>query len=358
MPRVDREDNMGRVLAFIIALILIAPASAAPPGSSGVVSPEAGLRWINTYRSKPDPEAVPAAMRFLSRHGAFRDPDSAGVYVGFLAGVLGSHPAKARSLITKVLPLPFEDQWIIVRATAYSGLPEWKDLMRGLAPRLPDRQVMIERYLTGKLPTLDQVALERKRPTTMEKVRGYFTAETSSDRETVTPSAVTFESNPALIDTLLGGYFATGPDAPLARILTPLPWATDSDSVEKLTIGSMAKFTLATNASRDAKLLAMLRRVSPHQPEPVAPVLREVIEAAETVDTGRIRKEALAAVEELRRKGPGHQRKLAWWGQAGETVISLGCMAAAVTGQVEFGLPCVLGGALTSAALRHLARPE
>jgi hypothetical protein len=32
--------------------------------------------------------------------------------------------------------------------------------------------------------------------------------------------------------------------------------------------------------------------------------------------------------------------------------MALGCITAAVTGQVEFGIPCVIGGAATSAALR------
>jgi len=84
----------------------------------------------------------------------------------------------------------------------------------------------------------------------------------------------------------------------------------------------------------------------------VKPVLNEVIEAAETVDTGKLRNEALAGIEELRRKGPGYKRDISLWGQVGEGALALGCIAAAVTGQIELGLPCVIGGAATSAALR------
>ncbi|MDQ4062077.1 MAG: hypothetical protein M3145_13405 [Pseudomonadota bacterium] len=346
------------VLAILIVLVSLTLASAAPSRPGEFASPEAGLRWIYSYRAKPDPAAVPAMLRSLSQAGAFRDPESAGAYVGFLAGVLGSHPAKAQRMIDKLLSLSFADQWIVIRAIAYSGLPEWKDLMRALAVRLPARQVMIEQYLTGKLPTLDQVALEKKIPGMMETVQSYFTAEKDSGSEKRASREVTFESNPELIDVLWGIYFANGSYDPIARIVKLLPWSKDNDSVEKLTAGSMAKYTLASNASRDAALLAMLKRASPQQPEDVKPVLDEVIEAAETVETRRIRTEALAAVEELRRKGPGYKRDVAWWGKVGEGAISLGCLAAAVTGQVEFGLPCVVGGALSSAALRYLARPE
>jgi hypothetical protein len=36
----------------------------------------------------------------------------------------------------------------------------------------------------------------------------------------------------------------------------------------------------------------------------------------------------------------------------------LGCVAAGVLGQVEFGIPCVVGGAASTAALKYLAPTE
>jgi hypothetical protein len=87
-------------------------------------------------------------------------------------------------------------------------------------------------------------------------------------------------------------------------------------------------------------------------------MLAEVIEAAESVETARLRKQTLAAIEELKRKGPYSRRNVAWWGQLGEGAIALGCLGAAITGQVQLGLPCVLGGAMTSAGLRWWATPD
>jgi hypothetical protein len=142
------------------------------------------------------------------------------------------------------------------------------------------------------------------------------------------------------------------------RIVHLLPWTTERDDVDKLTIGNMAKFTLAANAAYDVRLLKALKRLQPELAKPVQPPLAEVIEAAETADTGRIRKEALAAVDELRKKGPGSKRDIATWGQVGQTVISMGCLGAAVAGQVQFGIPCVVGGAVSSATIRYLASPE
>jgi hypothetical protein len=58
---------------------------------------------------------------------------------------------------------------------------------------------------------------------------------------------------------LWGFYLATGTYAPIGRIVKLLPLANDNDSVDNLTTGSAAKFTLASNAVRDLQLLSMLK---------------------------------------------------------------------------------------------------
>ena len=356
---------MHLLVRIILALMIMAgPAAFAGAATTQNIlpgnSPDIGLRLMKEYRGKPNPQSVPPLMRALAERGAFKDPETAGVYVGFFAGVLGANPKGAKSLIAQTLPLPFEDQWMVIRAVAYSGLPHWRELMRDLASKLPDRQVLVEYYLNGRLLTLEDARLEPVRPGTMDKVKKIFKRETyfGSKEKLEKPRELTFATNPELIDTHWGLYFATGKGAPIGRLVTLLPWSKERDSVEKLTIGNMAKYTLAANASYDLKLLGMLKRLSVEQSEEVEPALADVIEAAETSDTGRIKKEALLAVDELRRKGPGSKRDIATWGQVGQTVISAGCIGAAVTGQVEFGVPCVVGGALSSAAIRYFASPE
>jgi hypothetical protein len=39
------------------------------------------------------------------------------------------------------------------------------------------------------------------------------------------------------------------------------------------------------------------------------------------------------------------------WGQVGQGALAVGCIAAAATGHIELGLPCVIGGGVSSAAL-------
>jgi hypothetical protein len=134
-----------------------------------------------------------------------------------------------------------------------------------------------------------------------------------------------------------------------------LAWARDKNDLEKLTIGSMVKWTLAQNASRDWDLLGYLKTSLPHQPDDVAVSLKDVIESAETFELAHIRKEAMASIEELKLRGSEASRNFNWWGQAGQTAFALGCVAAGAAGVVVAGIPCVVGGALSNVALKYLA---
>jgi hypothetical protein len=340
------------LMTGLLALWLSSPAVAVqrPPDFT---TGEGALHWINAYRAKPQPEQVPAAMRILSRLGAFHDPERCAAYVGFLAGVYGSHPEQAEKLIAQTLAIRTEDRWIVVRAIAYSGLPNWKSLLRLFADRMPERRAMIGKYLTGKLPTLGQLTISPP-PSTLERFRAHLriAAVFGQPRH-----KVVLEPSAEVLDTLWGYYFATGSYGPVMQMIAMLPWSDDHDDVERLSVGSLAKFTLASNAVHDQILLDMLRSSSKarNQPKQTVAALNEIADAAETVDTARIRKQALAALAELQRKGPAYKRAVSWWGYVGQSTIAAGCIAAAVAGQVALGLPCVIGGATASAAMNFWA---
>ena len=318
-----------------------------------LMTPESVLRWINGYRQKPDPSSVPDVVKALSRMAAFKDPESSGPYVGFIAGVIGSNTGRAEELIGKMFPLPEENHWVIVRAIAYSGHPDWKHLLRLYAPKMPSRSVMITNYLRNQSPTLFQVAPRRSK-TTGEKMGYYFSYDTYFGDGKKKGPREELEPTPELLDTYWGYYFASGRYRPVSRIVRMLSYSTDAENVEMLTLGNMAKFTLASNAVRDMKLLAMLRQAQQQNPPKkiVAP-LKEVITAAETVETGRLRKEAMASIEDLRRKGPQSRREISKWGHVGTGALALGCIGAAAVGAIALGLPCVVGGALSSAGLKY-----
>src|ERR1700722_2694132 len=166
-----------RCVAFVTALfVLVQPASAA---MSPEIDPSASLnvvqQWIYNYRAKPDYTHVPAAVRVLFHAQTFKEPENAGIYLGFIAGAIGSNPAKSEQLVNSFFPVAPEDEWVIVRAIAYSGLPDWRNLMRKVEPKMPGRKVMIDAYLEGKLPTLNDIPLEETKPGMLDKLRGTFT---------------------------------------------------------------------------------------------------------------------------------------------------------------------------------------
>lgn len=313
------------VLGLVLMVVLPAFALAKPmkekPPKPFQTSQEL-LKWINDYRKKPEPRRVSEAVKAMSALGSTKDIDQAGVYIGFVAGVLGANPAIAEDLIAKMYPLPPEDQVLIVKAIAYSGLPRWRDTMSKFVERMPARKVLIDKYMYGDKPTL---------------------------------TALSIKDDAGVIDLNWGYYFATGWEAPVRRIVAALELSLDKDKVDLLTVGAMAKWTLAQNASRNDDLLQLLKKISTDSDPKLKKPLGEVIDAAETLELSKLRKDALASIDELKAKGPESLRNYNWWGQAGQTVFALGCVAAAATGQVAVGIPCVVGGAASTAALKYLA---
>ena len=314
---------MRSAMAFLIALsFLAAPAGAAAPPKKKeeFVTPEIILRWINGYRTNPQPDKMPAMVKAVSTLGIFRDMETAGVYVGFMSGVIEANPDRAEALITKMFPLPPEDQVAVVRAIAYSNHPQWKELLAKFSERMPARRVLIDRFITGKQPTLKNMRLD---------------------------------TGAGPLDMLWGQYFATGSYEPVLRMVSILEWSKDVNNVDKLTVGSMTKLTLATNASRDKHLLDLLKASMKHETKETRAVLTEVIDAAETFEFGRVRRDAMASIDRLKAKGPESNRNAQWWGQAGQTALALGCIVAGAMGHVEVGIPCIVGGAVSTAALKY-----
>jgi hypothetical protein len=284
-------------------------------------SPDQIQRYMKEYRQRPEPKRLPELVQALSGMGVFREIESTGVYVGFMAGVLGANRDQAEALVKGMFPLPPEDQVAIIRAIAYSGLPDWKVLLETFIERMPARRVLIDRFLNGKTLPLDKLGME---------------------------------TGPLTLDTNWGYYFASGDFAPVRRIIGALAWVKEPNDLEKLTMAGMARWTLANNAMRDVDLARFLEAEIPRQPKPIAKALSDVVEAAQTFEVVRVRRDAVAAIDELKSKGPETKRNLQWWAQAGTTLISLGCIVAGATGHVEFGLPCVIGGPLSSAAGKYL----
>lgn len=347
---------MRLIAAALIALVAAAGVAAAAPAIQ-TNSKEGVLAWINAYKPSRDFGRAPSVMKAASDYGAFKDPEGAGMYVGFMAGLIGANPKKADRVISDLIEMRSADHWAIVRAIAYSGHPDWRGLMTKYRAKMPTRDLMAQRFLEGRLPTFDTPPPPKKSWVKKVNPVNWFKKDEEDD---MTP----LNERADIVDVHWGYYFASRTEQPLRRMVELLPWAEDRDSFERLTIGSMVKYTMAMNASRDSQLLKRLKKIHASLPDKVEdedenpkPHLAEALEAAQTMEIAALRRDAVGKMEDLKRMGPGYKRDVAWWGKVGQGVLSAGCIAAAASGAVVLGLPCVIGGAASSAALNFWASP-
>jgi hypothetical protein len=234
--------------------------------------------------------------------------------------------------------MPDKEQAVILRAIAYSGRPDWRELLEKTSPRTPLRRPLIDDFLAGKRPTLMELPLDHG-------------------------------GSPGIY-ALWGYYVATGQYEPVVRIMQALRWSkkkedsgfsfrkvfsgwgNDPSALEKITTGGTAKWTLASYAERDRALLALYRAEYARQPKDIAQPLKDVIEAAEIFEAEKIRKDQFGAIEDAQRVQMTSEAGMTKGATAGSIAIATGCVAASALGQAYIALPCVLGGALYTGAVK------
>jgi hypothetical protein len=88
------------VCASTLVVLSVGDAEAAKkrkePPPAPFSRPEIVLTWINDYRHNPTPERLPDAFKAMREQGQFKEVEQAGIYVGFIAGVIGSAPIRTR----------------------------------------------------------------------------------------------------------------------------------------------------------------------------------------------------------------------------------------------------------------------
>jgi hypothetical protein len=310
----------------------------APEPQGAFSSPERLMDWISNYRKHKNPSRVPAAVHAMLDYGLFGDEEKAWFCTGFIAGVLGSNPKDGPSLIPRMFPLPDKEQAVIIRAIAYSGRPDWRELLEKNSARMPLRRPLIDDFLAGKRPILMELPLDHG-------------------------------GSPGIY-ALWGYYVATGQYEPVVRIMQALRWSKkkedssfsfrkvfsgwghDPSAVEKITTGGTAKWTLASYAERDRDLLNLYKAEYARQPEEIAKPLKDVIEAAEIFESEKVRKDQFGAIEDAQKQQMTNEAGMTKGATAGSIAIATGCVAASALGQAYIALPCVLGGALYTGAVK------
>ena len=311
---------------------------AMPQAQGGFTSADRLMDWISNYRKHKNPSRVPAAVHAMREYGLFGDDEKAWFCTGFIAGVLGSNPKDGPGMIPRMFPMPDKEQAVIIRAIAYSGRPDWRELLEKNSSRMPLRRPLIDDFLAGKRPVLMELPLDHG-------------------------------GSPGIYG-LWGYYVATGQHEPVVRIMNALRWSKNKDdsgfsfrkifsgwgrdpsAVEKITTGGTAKWTLASYAERDRELLTLYRAEYDRQPQEIAKPLKDVIEAAEIFESEKIRKDQFGAIEDAQKAQMTQEAGMTKGATAGSIAIATGCVAASALGQAYIALPCVLGGALYTGAVK------
>jgi hypothetical protein len=311
--------------------------SFSPPAVGTFSSSDSLLQWMYGYRARPAPLSLPEAVHAMRRLGLLSDDKKNGFFVGFIAGVLGRNPRTSPRLVARMLPMPAKEQGAIIKAIAYSGLPNWRALLAHFRARMPYRKALIDSYLSGEAETLMYVPLEE---------------------------------GPSVIYALWGFYYATGHYQPVVRVISALKWA-ESDasagfsfgrllwgagepSLDQRIVGATAKWTLAAHAERHRNLVELYRAELRHREEAVALPLENVIAAAERFEAEGIREEQLAVVEKAKAKQARDELKPSGAVTLGSIAIATGCVIATATGHAEIGVPCVVSGAVFSGVTKYI----
>jgi hypothetical protein len=314
------------------------PQQTAPEPQGSFTSVERLMDWIANYRKQKNPTRVPAAVHAMQEYGLFGDEEKAWFCTGFIAGVLGSNPKDGPGLIPRMFPMPDKEQAVVIRAIVYSGRPDWRELLEKNASRMPLRRPLIDDFLNGKRPTLMELPLD--------------------------------DGGSPGIYALWGYYVATGQHEPVVRIMQALRWSKtkadsgfsfrkvfsgwggDPSAMEKITTGGTAKWTLASYAERDRELIKLYRAEYDRQPTEISKPLKDVIEAAEAFESEKIRKDQFGAIEDAQRAKMSTEAGMSKGATAGSIAIATGCVAASALGQAYIALPCVIGGALYTGAVK------
>jgi hypothetical protein len=305
---------------------------------SGFSSDQQLLKWISNYRDHPELWKVPSAVHAMVDYGLFTNEEQRWFCIGFIAGVLGTNPKDGPALVPRMFPMPPKEQEVVIRAIAYSGRPDWRDLLEKNSSRMPLRRPLIDDFLDGKRPKLMDLKLD------VGGASGIY--------------------------ALWGYYVATGQYQPVMRIMQALKWSKDKDdsgfsfgkifsgwgsdpsAVDKVTTGGTAKWTLASYAERDRDLITLYRSEYSRQPPEIAKPLKDVIEAAELFESENIRKDQFGAIDDAQKRQMTAEAGMSKGMTAGSIAIATGCIAASALGQPEIAVPCVIGGALYSGAAK------
>ncbi|HUU91809.1 MAG TPA: hypothetical protein VM238_11455 [Phycisphaerae bacterium] len=231
-----------RRLLWLVILAALAHRAIAAFGSDEEID-----RWLMSYYKKPDPNSVSEAVRAMSRSGLLDKTTAQAPLLGFLAGVFRDNPERVAGWLKTFGSLKGAHRAVVVRALWHSGLPDSQKLAYGMLDADPTLKKSFASFY-------------KRTPTPIEQVP--------------------IQLGPWVLDALWGNFSATGKKAPVARIMTALPWSDPGKDISRMLIGHAATWSLTANAVQHPKVMAFCEEEVKTQPDDVAKKLTSVIAKA------------------------------------------------------------------------------
>jgi hypothetical protein len=102
--------------------------------------PVSAQAWLETYYLNPEPGAVVARVKALSRDGFFERPGNAAIGIGFLATLFNRHPDRIEGWLNELERLPAAHQRLLAAALWQAGHDAAPDVLRIMSADSPVRQ--------------------------------------------------------------------------------------------------------------------------------------------------------------------------------------------------------------------------
>jgi hypothetical protein len=203
-------------------------------------------QWMTYYYLFPAPELTTTAINMLEKDGAFDKESALAPASSFLSRIFAAHPDKAH-------------KW----ASEVSLTDEHKKALLPISLRL------------ARTPEAISEAEEIEK-TIPEKDRVVTHIDLSPDK-----LDTFYISSPSDLDRLWGCFLATGDKRYIHKIISTIPWSKKmTGSLNKISIGAAAVWSLTSNAQQHKRVLQILKEESESQPE-LKDDLVKIIEKAE-----------------------------------------------------------------------------
>jgi len=237
------------VLVLVSSLSVIAQSRPGLIKSIDRIATEDQLNeWLTYYYLHPRPDLVVSAVQYMSGQGLLLKPNASTPFCIFLANVFAANPAKVETWFEE-LRTGKEDQRSALALTLWRANTSGSEsLLKALSKEgsAPFQQYVNELLADNHHPDLLHNEIDK----------------------------------PGRLDALWAGFFATGDERYVKRIIGALPLFQEKDDVGQMLIGGAAKWSLASNAYQHPKVMQICEAQLKELPPDQQAVLAEVIKTA------------------------------------------------------------------------------